>query len=92
MCQHIGFLDELVDVFYVFGGFEVGGKAFFIAVDGMEEQRVAVDPEVFDRKPPAGVASSGAFYFYDTGSQVRQPETGRWSGEVLAEFQYGQSV
>jgi hypothetical protein len=92
MGEDVGDADELFDIFQAFGGLEVGGEAFLIAVDGMKEKGVTVDPEVLDREVAAGVTRLRPFDLNHTGAEVGQAESCRGSGEILAEFQYRQPV
>jgi len=92
MSEDIGLGDEPLYILEAFRRLEVRREAFFVSIDGMKEQGVAVDPEVLDGEAAAGVAGAGSFYLYHTGAEVGQPETGRGSGEILAELQYGEPV
>ena len=73
----IGLFDELLGALEIGWVFQIGGIAFLVAVDGMEERAFAVQFELGDIELAAEVATVGPFDLDDARAEIGQPQRGR---------------
>ena len=89
--QGVGLGDEAFHFLQVRRILEVGAVAVLVAVDGVEEGAVALDPDIGDIELAADVAGAGPFNLDHAGTQIRQPHRRRGAGQELAEVENGEA-
>ena len=72
--QHVGLGEQPRQRLEVGRILQVDGKAFLVAVDGVEDGRVAADLGVAEIEPPRQVAAIRPLDLDDAGAEIEQPQ------------------